>query len=317
MMVAVDGLVKREREWVSAVRRRFGRLLSPAVLSVFVLAAIAAAPAAADEIGAVVINGQGALPCEGAGTHTGNWCVGTAPLVTVTLGHHAGSADERLLIVRNDETDGSDAITQLTLSLDPKSSNPFNFGAYWIGPADPTDDTTFRCLGERDTFEMRCPFAAGAFDDGGVKIPVAGAGRGHSFDLEYSRERPESGLDTLRVEFNYGNAISPCAGPAAPTFSGQARDTARVADACTPPSHTRITEAKINRNTAFFRFTGQHATSFECVLLRNKKVMFRRSCRSPKPYANPLPHGKYVFVVTGLNHAGIDRKAATKKFTIK
>jgi hypothetical protein len=89
-----------------------------------------------------------------------------------------------------------------------------------------------------------------------------------------------------------------------------------VADKCTPPSNTRITQAKINRNTAFFRFSARLATRFECELLRNGKIMFRRSCQSPKPYANRLPRGTYKFVVRGINRAGIDRRPAQKSFTI-
>jgi hypothetical protein len=304
MMVGLYAPDTGERGSLSRIWHRLSRLLSAALLSVLVVVAIAAAPAAADPIGGVRINGIGALPCGGAADTTGNYCVGSAPLVTVTLAQFpGGNPDERLLKVRNDETDGSDAITQLTASIDPASSNGFRAGFYWEGPAPPTDATTYRCGGE-GTPEMRCPFATGV-------------GRGHDFDLEYVLKRDySSGLQNLDVEFNYGKAISPCAGPAAP-FPGQARDTARAADACTPPSHTKITEAKINRNTAFFRFTGRHASSFECELLRNKKVMFRHSCNSPKPYANPLPRGNYVFIVTGVNRAGTDHVSAVKKFTVR
>ncbi len=45
--------------------------------------------------------------------------------------------------------------------------------------------------------------------------------------------------------------------------------------------------------------------------------MFRHSCRSPKPYANPLPRGIYVFIVTGVNRAGTDHVSAVKKFTVR
>jgi hypothetical protein len=142
------------------------------------------------------------------------------------------------------------------------------------------------------------------------------------YNLVDSRGNPAdfnsgSGLQSLSVQFNYGNAISPCAGPAAPGGQGSASDTARVADACTPPSRTRITQATIKRNTAFFRFTAQRATSFQCELLRNNQVLFRRSCRSPKPYANALPRGNYLFLLTAVNRAGVDPKPATKKFTVR
>jgi hypothetical protein len=128
------------------------------------------------------------------------------------------------------------------------------------------------------------------------------------FNLFYSESDYSGGLDTVDVIFNFG-FVGLCAND-----SGAAD--ARVADKCTPPSNTRITQAKINRNTAFFRFAARLATRFECQLLRNGKIMFRRSCQSPKPYANRLPRGKYKFLVSGINRAGIDRRPAQKSFTI-
>ena len=118
-MVGLYAAATRERGSLSRIWRRLSRLPSAALLSVLVVVAIAAAPAAADPIGGVLINGAPALPCGGAADTTGNYCVGSAPLVTVTLAHSAGASPrERLLNVRNDETDGSDAITQVTVSLD-------------------------------------------------------------------------------------------------------------------------------------------------------------------------------------------------------
>jgi hypothetical protein len=119
------------------------------------------------------------------------------------------------------------------------------------------------------------------------------------------------------VEFNYGGAISPCAEFLHPE---QARYTARVAKDegdCTPPSHTKITRAKeINGNTVSFRFTARHASRFECVLRRNNAQTVSRRCRSRTTYAN-LPPGHYVFSVTAVNRAGIDRKPARGGFTIR
>ena len=131
------------------------------------------------------------------------------------------------------------------------------------------------------------------------------------FRLVYSESDYSGGLDTVNVIFNFGS-IGLCAGDAADARVAHAR----VADKCTPPSKTRITQAKINRNTAFFRFTARLATKFECELVRNGKIMFRHSCQSPKPYANPLPRGTYKFIVWGVNRAGIDRRPAQKSFKI-
>ena len=136
--------------------------------------------------------------------------------------------------------------------------------------------------------------------------------RGNSgFDLnaEWAVDSSEwqGGTSSVNVIFDNG-AISPCIEGAAD---------ARVADNCTPPSHTRITDAKIKAKTALFRFKARLATSFWCELIRNNQVMFNRSCHSPKPYANPLPPGKYIFLVSGVNRGGMDSTAAVKKFTIR
>jgi hypothetical protein len=155
-----------------------------------------------------------------------------------------------------------------------------------------------------------------------IKCPTFPTSAGTDVNVWYDQRQAASGygvdsnvgLQNVTVEFNYGGPISPCAGPAAPSGS---QSQASVADACIPPSHLRITKATIKRNSASFRFTARHAASFECELLRNKHVMFRHSCHSPKPYASPLPRGDYTFVLTALNRAGVARKPATKKFTIK
>jgi hypothetical protein len=209
--------------------------------------------------------------------------------------------------VRNDETDGFDEITGVNANINPGPFNQVRFrGAFNASPAghvacNPSSGLTIKCA----TF----PTERGFIDSIDYNV-VDTAGNGLDFSSQY-------GLRSLSVEFNYGNAISPCAGPAAPGGQGSASDTARVADACTPPSHTRITQATIKRNTAFFRFTAQRATTFECELLRNNQVMFRRPCRSPKPYANALPRGNYVFLLTAVNRAGLDPKPAKKKFTVR
>ncbi len=135
-----------------------------------------------------------------------------------------------------------------------------------------------------------------------------------NFQLFYSEPDYSNGLDTVNVIFNFG-FVGLCANDNGGAADASVAD-ATVADKCTPPSNTRITQAKINRNTAFFRFAARLANRFECQLLRNGKIMFRRGCQSPKPYANRLPRGKYKFLVWGINRAGIDRRPAQKTFTI-
>ena len=310
-MVAIYAAA-REQRFFSAVRQRAGRLLGGAVLSVLATATIAAAPAAAEPIGSVTINGAPARQC---GTHpvppaapaqepeSHDYCVGSAPLITIVPPYQDSQvgpfADQRHMGFKNDEPpDGSDEITAIHATITPGVGAPTFAGAIADGhpfgrePCDPDSGPMINC----------------------VTYPIDAANSlGLAYRLNSSQSDYHGGLQSVNVEFNYGGAISACAGPAAP--GGSASD-ARAADNCTAPSHTKITQAKINRNTAFFRFTARHATSFECELLRNKQVMFRHSCNSPKPYANPLPRGHYVFVLTGINRAGLDRKPATKKFTV-
>ena len=194
--------------------------------------------------------------------------------------------------------DGSDVITAINATITPGVGDPaFAFAE--------TQRRSFETLG--------CDPESGPMINCPTYEIAAHSSAALDYQLNSSQSDYHGGLQSVNVEFNYGGAISACAGPAAP--GGSASD-ARAADNCTAPSHTKITQAKINRNTAFFRFTARHATSFECELLRNKRVMFRHSCNSPKPYANPLPRGHYVFVLTAINRAGLDRKPATKKFTV-
>jgi hypothetical protein len=306
-MAGLYAAVTREDGMVSAVRQRAGRLLSAAMLSVLVPATIAAAPAAADPIGPVTINGLPARQCgaNGGSFPSADYCVGSAPLVTITLPSNSGEPlpDMRGFAVRNDETDGFDEITEIDATLSQNIQD-----ARFKGAFNDSEQVGHVGCAPDSGFTIKCPIA----------VP---AQRGFSASVAYSlRNRVNDGvnynggLQSLSIQFNYGGAISPCAGPAAP---GGSASQARAADNCTPPSHTRITKAQIKSHSAFFRFKARHASSFECELLRNNKVMFRHSCHSPKPYASRLPRGRYVFILTGVNRAGVDPKPAKKKFTIK
>jgi hypothetical protein len=311
-MVDLYAGVTREQGLLSAVGRRAARLLGAAMLSGLALATIAVATAAAEPVGAVTINGLSARAC---GTNPSfqdstDYCVGSAPLITVLppSGNPGGSLpDQRFMGVRNDETDGFDEITGVNANINPgpfdqaRFKDAFNDSPAGHIPCNPSAGLTIKCA----TF----PTDRGSIDAIDYNL-VDSAGNPLDFNSQY-------GLQTLSVQFNYGNAISPCAGPAAPGGQGSASDTARVAASCRPPSNPKITQATIKRNTAFFKFAAQRATGFECELLRNKQVVFRRACRSPKPYANALPRGNYVFLLTAVNGAGVAPKPAMKKFTVK
>jgi hypothetical protein len=296
-MVGFYAAVTRGRGSVSALRRPAGRVLSAAALSGLVLAAITAAPAAADPVGAVTINGAPARQCGSAGGNvpSADYCVGSAPLVTIILPSTLGETNgySYSFGVKNDETGGFDAITEIDAVGHTGFGPAYNDGD--LGNVDCMPDSGLA---------IKCPVSLPAQDGRAAGI-VYGLG---------GRSNYTGGLQSVNVVFNYGGAISACAGPAGP---GGAASQARVADACTPPSHTKITQAKIKGDTASFRFTAQHASSFRCELLRNRRVLFSHACRSPKPYASALPRGQYVFVVTGVNRAGLDRNPAKKKFTIK
>jgi hypothetical protein len=278
------------------------------------LATIAAAPAAAaDPIGEVRINDMLARQCGTDSSGRVQYCVGSAPLVTIAPPSHPDNenAQARRMGVFNDERapggEGTDQITGVIAESAPQGGGS---GGWFQGAFEYYDSfgSSVGCQ-PPDGPRISC-FPYWTYGPEGGVYPPAMFIRWVASDRDN-----HAGLQSVDVEFNFGDAISPCAGPAAPG-GGSAAASARVAGACTPPSHTKITTAKIHRNTAFFRFTARHATSFECALLRNKRIMFRHSCHSPKPYANSLPHGHYEFVVTGVNHAGIDRKSAIKKFTI-
>src|SRR5262249_26374281 len=110
---------------------------------------------------------------------------------------------------------------------------------------------------------------------------------------------------------------TPCLNNNAASASASAPP-ARAADNCTPPSHTKITQASVNhkKHTVFFKFKAKRTNKFMCELMRNGKRFSYKPCKSPKPYAGHLPEGKYVFYVAGTNQGGTDPKAARFKFKL-
>ena len=121
----------------------------------------------------------------------------------------------------------------------------------------------------------------------------------------------------IYVNFNFSNLPANCRPTIMSDFSNAVFG--RIADDCITPTHTTITQAKINqkRRTASFQLKAKRATGFVCQLVRNGKVMFHKSCGHQKVYANPLPAGSYGFTAVGVNRVGDDQNPASFAFTIK
>jgi hypothetical protein len=201
------------------------------------------------------------------------------------------------------QSTANDQITSVSLTI-PQISGGFAYGgASSINGS--TDATVLSgsdsvCSNGGDT--MNCSFVPAGEDT--VRY---GDNSGGTFD---------GALTSINVVYNYGGPLSTCGPLTVGGGAPMANVSATTADACTPPSHTRITKAAIKRHAARFGFTGKHAKGFYCQLFRDQKLKFGHSCRSPKAYASHLPAGKYVFEVAGVG-AGVDAKPAREKFTIK
>ena len=221
-------------------------------------------------------------------------------------------------LVVHDGQDVNDAITGLALTVDPASGG---FAATTDDPYSRTDiapmmtwltgDGNVAVMHTQDCPPPPAPHSGGP---GGVANPL-----GFDYALN-SHQNYTGGLTDLKVTYNYGQHLSTCFLDEFPNRrapDARVAPPAQAADACTPPSHTRITQAKFTARTAFFRFTARHAQSFHCELSRNGRAMFYHSCKSPKPYAGPLPKGKYTFEVAGVGTGGVDHKAAVKKFEVR
>jgi hypothetical protein len=147
----------------------------------------------------------------------------------------------------------------------------------------------------------------------GFDCPAPFGASPQEYGFDFSDPSFASGLGDIQVSFQ----STPCEN------SAQASSAAAIARAaagnCTPPSHTRITQATINqkKQTAFFKFTAHGTKKFICELLLDGHVLHYRACTSPKFYANRMKKGKYVFRVTGSNQGGVDQKPAKMKFTVR
>jgi hypothetical protein len=150
-------------------------------------------------------------------------------------------------------------------------------------------------------------------DQSGFACPAPFGVSPQEYGFDVTDSSFSSGLGDVQVDFQ----STPCANNARASFGPAIAKAAD--DKCTPPSHTKITQAKINKNkhTAFFKFKAKGTKKFTCELLRNGRRLYYAPCHSPKPYASKLKKGKYVFYVDGTNQGGTDPHPAKKKFTLK
>jgi hypothetical protein len=246
-------------------------LLFAGALPVLVATSLTVAPAVADPIQHVTING--AIPdANGTGLQVG---------VTLSAG-------------------------QLTLT------NPASNNADIIGVSGTLNSGTVSLTNVLGFFQ-ECQSSPTAFQcDTGIGI---GPGSDITFTLDYSQPY-SGGLSSVNVMFD-----NPACSAAAEKEQSATSAAATVSDAnCTVPSNTTITSAMINktRHTASFHFKARHATSFRCELIRGDHIVFLHSCRSPARYfGKPMTAGNYIFLVRGVNAAGLDPKFARRNFTLR
>jgi hypothetical protein len=204
----------------------------------------------------------------------------------------------------------------LTVTSSP--GNGTNMTAVATAPNSPPADSAAMQVSKAEagfgfSFGFGSSFANGCgLQNGGFECPAPFGVSPQEYGFDFTNSSFSSGLGDVQVDFQ----STPCANDARASFVPAI---ARAAgDKCTPPSHTKLTEAKINKkkHTAFFKFTAKGTKKFTCELTRNGQRIHYVQCRSPKPYANKLKKGKYVFYVDGTNQGGTDPHPAKKKFTM-
>jgi hypothetical protein len=208
-----------------------------------------------------------------------------------------GKSSKMCLTVRSADSNGA-PLNTVTVAV---NSPPADANAAQISHIDAefgfsTDDGLCGRNGD-GTFECTAPFGVNP----------------QEYGFDFSDPSFSSGLGDISVTLTN----TPCLNGAQASFGAAV---AKIADVnCTPPSHTKITVAKINqqKHTAFFKFKAKGTKKFKCELMRNGKRKFFATCTSPKPYASKLPKGSYVFYVDAINQGGVDPKPAKKKFTLK
>jgi hypothetical protein len=148
--------------------------------------------------------------------------------------------------------------------------------------------------------------------NGGFECPAPFGVSPQAYGFDFASSSFSSGLGDIQVSFQ----STPCTNNAQASFRPAIAEAA--AANCKPPSHTKITVAKINQNKhmAFFKFTAKGTKKFICELTRNAQRLYYAPCHSPKPYTTKLKKGTYVFRVDGTNQGGTDPHPAKKKFTL-
>jgi len=205
------------------------------------------------------------------------------------------------------------------LTVTSSQGNGTNMTAVATAPNSPPADSAATQVSQAEagfgfSFGFGSSFANGCgLQNGGFECPAPFGASPQEYGFDFANSSFSSGLGDIQVSFQ----STPCANAARASFGSAIAETA--AANCTPPSHTKITVAKINQNkhTAFFKFTAKGTKKFTCELTRNGQRLYYAPCQSPKPYANKLKKGKYVFYVDGTNQGGTDPHPAKKKFTFK
>jgi hypothetical protein len=199
----------------------------------------------------------------------------------------------------------------LTVANSPNSGTPMT-AVTGIPNSPPADGSAAQVSSVHAEFgfgsdTLGCDLVQGGF---GCPAPFGVSPQEYGFD--FTNSSFSSGLGDVQVSFQ----STPCANNARASFGSAIAEAAGAN--CTPPSHTKITVAKINQNnhTAFFKFTAKGTKQFTCELTLNAQRLYYAPCHSPKPYASKLKKGNYVFRVDGTNQGGSDPHPAKKKFTL-
>jgi hypothetical protein len=205
----------------------------------------------------------------------------------------------------------------LTVTSSP--GNGTNMTAVATAPNSPPADSAATQVSKAEagfgfSFGFGSSFANGCgLQNGGFECPAPFGVSPQVYGFDFASSSFSSGLGDIQVSFQ----STPCT-----NNDAQASFRPAIAEAaganCTPPSHTKITVAKINQNkhTAFFKFTAKGTKKFICELTRNAQRLYYAPCHSPKPYASKLKKGTYVFRVDAINQGGTDPHPAKKKFTL-
>lgn len=204
----------------------------------------------------------------------------------------------------------------LTVTSSP--GNGTNMTAVATAPNSPPADSGATQVSQAEagfgfSFGFGSSFANGCgLQNGGFECPAPFGVSPQAYGFDFANSSFSGGLGDIQVSFQ----STPCTNNAQASFRPAIAEAAKAN--CTPPSHTKITVAKINHNkhTAFFQFTANGTKKFICELTRNAQRLYYAPCHSPKPYASKLKKGTYVFRVDGTNQGGTDPHPAKKKFTL-